>query len=48
MIKIITFLLAMVMLFSIVACATESNEKKPQNNVQTKEEKIWDKKDYDF
>ena len=46
--KIITFLLAMVMLFSIVACATESNEKKPQNNVQTKEEKIWDKKDYDF
>jgi len=46
--KIITALLAAVMLFSLVACATESTQKKPQKEVESQEGKLWDKKEYDF
>jgi len=47
--KIIIMVLVFVMLFSIVACASTSDDKKPNNsNTEKVEKKIWDTKDYDF
>ena len=46
--KIITLVLVFVMLFSIVACATQEENKPNNNNTNDVKEKIWDKKDYDF
>lgn len=47
--KIITLVLAFVMLFSIVACAkTEDGKTNENNNTNDVKEKVWDKKDYDF
>ena len=52
--KIITMLLAGILLFSVFACAKTDDTKTPQgsteNNGPTQEvrEKIWDKKEYDF
>ena len=46
--RIITLVLVFVMLFSIVACATQEENKPNNNNTNDVKEKIWDKKDYDF
>lgn len=47
--KIITLVLALVMLFSIVACAkTDDGKTNENNNTNDVKEKIWDKKEYDF
>ena len=48
--KIITFVLAMLMLFTVVACAKEPTKNNNNNNGNDPEvqEKIWDKKDLDF
>ena len=47
--KIITILLAMVMLFSIVACANNTDKDTDNGNkVETQKEKIWDKKELDY
>lgn len=46
--KIITALLAMVMLFSIVACAKEADKGKDKDQTTEKEGKIWDKQGLDF
>lgn len=46
--KIIVSVLALVMLFSVVACAKPQDKKPTINNTEKVEEKIWDKKEYDF
>ena len=48
--KIITIILAVLMLFSVVACAekTTNSNKGDDNKVDTVKEKIWDKKDLDY
>ena len=49
--RIITFLLAFVMLFSLVACAKGSNDNDlidEDHGIELIENKIWDKKDFDF
>ncbi len=46
--KIITLLLAVIMLFSIVACANESGKTNDGNKNQNTNEKLWIQKDLDF
>ena len=46
--KIITFLLAILMLLSVVACAKDNEKEKGNDQVDSGVEKIWDKKDLDF
>jgi hypothetical protein len=46
--KIITFLLAILMLLSVVACAKDNEKEKGNDQVDSGVEKIWDKKELDF
>ena len=46
--KIIVLVLVFVMIFSVVACAKTEEKKPAGENTEQVQEKIWDKKEYDF